>query len=272
MKEHTIYRFKLKEMTISRIINAILLRINNIPDWYLWEFGREAMHHKTKLQKFHDIHKGSRCFIMGNGPSLANMDLSPLVNEFTFGLNRIYLNFDKMGFKPTYYVSASDLVMKQFVDDIKALEMPKFLNWQCRKLFSGVEDVYFFRAVSRLKVFFQKNATNPLESGSTVTNVAIQLAFYMGFKEVILIGVDHNFVEKGLPNSVETREAESDKSHFHPNYFPKGIKWQLPDLLHSELAYAEARKTFEQDGRRILDATIEGKCVVFEKINYETLF
>jgi len=272
MKDHTIYRFRLKEMTIPRIINALRLRLYNLPDWFLWEFGKEAKQNKANLQKFHNIHVGQRCFIMGNGPSLATMDLSPLANEFTFGLNRIYLLFDKMGFTPTYFVSASDLVMRQFADEIKELPIPKFLNWQCRHIYSDVKDVYFFRAVTRLKVFFEKNVLKPLESGSTVTNVAIQLAFYMGFKEVILIGVDHSFVEKGTPNSVETRKADKDQSHFHPEYFPKGIKWQLPDLLHAEIAYAEARKNYEQEGRRILDATINGKCSVFEKVNYDSLF
>jgi len=272
MKDFTIYRFRLKEMTISRIINAIRLRLYNFPDSFSWKFSKEAKQNKANMQKFHNIHTGQRCFIMGNGPSLADMDLSPLANEFTFGLNRIYLHFDKLGFTPTYFVSASDLVMQQFADEIKELSMPKFLNWQCRQIYSNVGNVYFFRAVTRLKVFFEKNALRPLESGSTVTNVALQLAFYMGFKEILLIGVDHSFAEKGTPNSVETRQVDKDQSHFHPNYFPKGIKWQLPDLLHADLAYAEARKNYEQEGRRILDATINGKLNVFEKVDFASLF
>ena len=94
----------------------------------------------------------------------------------------------------------------------------------------------------------------------------------MGFHEVVLVGVDHSFVEKGTPNIVETRESEIDQSHFAPNYFPKGVKWQLPDLQHAENAYALARDTYAHSGRRIIDATVGGKCPVFEKVDFDTLF
>ena len=43
--------------------------------------------------------------IVGNGPSLAGMDLSPLRDEFTFGLNRSYLMFDRIGFNTTFLVA-----------------------------------------------------------------------------------------------------------------------------------------------------------------------
>jgi len=118
---------------------------------------------------------------------------------------------------------------------------------------------------------FQSDITQSMYTGGTVTFATLQLAYYMGFKEVIIIGMDHNFVEKGRPNKTEIRTADKDESHCHPDYFPKGIKWQLPNLYRSEIAYALARKAFENDGRRILDATIGGKCEVFKKINFNSI-
>jgi hypothetical protein len=94
----------------------------------------------------------------------------------------------------------------------------------------------------------------------------------MGFREVILIGVDHSFIDKGTPNTTEVRSTENDPNHFHPNYFSKGTKWQLPDLKRSELAYGMAKETFEKAGRTILDATVDGKCPVFNKVEFESLF
>jgi hypothetical protein len=114
--------------------------------------------------------------------------------------------------------------------------------------------------------------TRTISSGGTVTFVALQLAYFMGFETVILIGLDHSFVEKGVPNKTEVRHSERDDSHCHPDYFPKGIKWQLPDLYRSELAYALARQAFERDGRRIVDATPGGKCGVFPKSDFDTFF
>jgi len=272
MKNLIVSRFKLSEMTPKRIGLAIARRVADVPDGLAWEFSDFTKQNKKNLSRFEAIHAGKRCFIMGNGPSLAKMDLSPLGNEITFGLNRIYLLFDKLPFKPSYYVSINDLVLQQFSGDIKQLPMPKFLSWKYRGIYKNCEEVCFVRVIAGFDVFFGKSPLHPLESGATVTNVAIQLAYYMGFSEVILIGVDHNFVDKGIPNSVAIRKAATDENHFHPDYFPKGVAWQLPDLLHSELAYAKDREQFELAGRKIVDATVNGKLMVFEKVAYETLF
>ena len=57
-----------------------------------------------RIREFRDAYKGRRCFIIGNGPSLRRMDLSPLRDEVTFGLNRIYLLFEELGFSTTFLV------------------------------------------------------------------------------------------------------------------------------------------------------------------------
>ena len=92
--------------------------------------------------------------------------------------------------------------------------------------------------------------------GATVTNVALQLAFHMGFRQVILIGVDHSYDAKGKPNTTVVSQGD-DPNHFSPAYFGKGFRWQLPDLDTSELGYAMVRDGFERAGRQVLDATVE---------------
>jgi hypothetical protein len=107
--------------------------------------------------------------------------------------------------------------------------------------------------------------------GATVTYVAMQLAYFMGFTTVILIGVDHSFKTQGPAHRLVVSEG-ADENHFHPEYFGKGVRWQLPDLETSERAYMKARAAFEADGRKVLDATVGGKLTVFEKIPYTGLF
>jgi hypothetical protein len=101
--------------------------------------------------------------------------------------------------------------------------------------------------------------------------VALQLAYYLGFETVVLIGVDHNFSSKGTPNTMVVSQGE-DRDHFDAGYFGSGFRWQLPDLETSERAYAMARTAYEADGRRVLDATIGGKLTVFPKVDYNSLF
>lgn len=85
------------------------------------------------LSRFKDMHSGERAFIIGNGPSLKRTELNLLRNEYTFGMNRIYLLFTKLGFKTTYYLSVNDLIIEQCVEDILSLQIPKFLSWRSRR-------------------------------------------------------------------------------------------------------------------------------------------
>ncbi len=73
-----------------------------------------------RLGELKDIHRGQRCFIIGNGPSLKQTDLSLLKDEFTFGMNRIYLGFPEMGFQTTYFLTINSLVIEQCAADIRA--------------------------------------------------------------------------------------------------------------------------------------------------------
>lgn len=224
-----------------------------------------------RIAEYRDRHAGERCFIIGNGPSLRAMDLSPLKHEYTFGLNRIYLLFPELGFTTTYLASVNELVIEQCADDFKRLTLPRFMTWRGRRWLADDPDIIFIDTDFRPPETFATDATGRIYEGCTVTYVALQLAFYMGFAQAILIGVDHNFKTLGKPNEVVVSDG-ADPNHFDPNYFGKGFRWQLPDYEGSERAYALARQTYEAHGREVLDATVGGKLTIFKKVDYETLF
>ncbi|GAP13796.1 uncharacterized protein conserved in bacteria [Longilinea arvoryzae] len=226
---------------------------------------------QQRLESFREKHAGQRCFIMGNGPSLRNTDLSKLRGETTFGLNRIYLAFPELGFSTSYLVAVNDLVLEQCQADFRALSMPKFITWRERKALSGDPNTIFVDTDFTGEENFNGDATGRLFEGFTVTYVALQLAFFMGFKQAILIGVDHNFVTQGPANQAVVSQGD-DPNHFTPNYFGAGFKWQLPDLAGSERAYRLARQAYEAAGRSVVDATVGGKLTVFPKTDYLSLF
>jgi hypothetical protein len=223
-----------------------------------------------RLEAMKDRHRGERCFIIGNGPSLKETDLSLLRDEFTFGLNRIYLLFDQLGFSTKYYVSINRLVLEQFAAEIASnVPCPKFTSWENRDLVSAIPEMHFFYRHNRTS--FHRDITKGVWGGATVTYVAMQIAFHMGFEQAILIGVDHSFATKGKPHKTVVSDG-GDPNHFDSKYFGKGIRWQLPDLETSEFAYGLARENFEDAGREIVDATIGGKLQVFPKVDYLSLF
>jgi len=242
-------------------------RLPEQPAAYLHPWRRESI---RKLAALKDSHKGERCFVVGNGPSLKNMDLSKLQGEFTFGFNRIFLAAAELGFTPSCIVSINDLVIEQSVPELQALKMPKFFAWRARKWLKMDADTHFIYT-SYTGPGFSKDVTGRVWEGATVTNVALQLAYHMGFAKVILIGGDHNFASQGTPNTTITSSGE-DPNHFSGAYFGKGFRWQLPDLETSERGYRNARLAFEADGRQAVDATVGGKLTIFPKVDYNSLF
>jgi len=223
-----------------------------------------------KLDALRNTHTDERCFIIGNGPSLKNTDLSKLKDEFTIGMNRFYLAFADLGFATSALLTVNDLVIEQCAEDIRALPIPTFVSWRGRKWVHPASDLHYLYTSYDLPRF-NGNAAGRLWEGATVTFVAMQLAFHMGFRQVVLIGVDHSFATHGKPNTTVVSGGD-DPNHFNASYFGKGFRWQLPDLETSEIAYTMAREAYKDAGREIVDATVGGKLTVFPKVAYESLF
>lgn len=265
---------------LRKFIPSAVWRIGSNAYWWWFNRGRHqfaALFSSRRrrsirtLKELKDIHTGRRCFILGNGPSLNQTDLSLLEDEITFGLNRIYLLFPELGFSTTYLVSINTLVLQQCAQEFSALPLLKFFTWRGREWFDNEENIVFLDTDYTPPADFSRDASGRVFEGSTVTYVALQLAFHMGFEQVILVGVDHNFAVKGTPNQIVI-STEGDQSHFSPEYFGEGFRWQLPDLEASEAAYRMARQAYEASGRQVLDATVGGKLTVFDKVDYHSLF
>ena len=241
-------------------LNALLYHYDD-REYLNWHFRQSS-----RLRAFKDMHQGETCFIIGNGPSLNQMDLTTLKDYHTFGLNKIYLMFDRVNLNLSYHVSVNDLVIEKSASEFEALLCPSFLAYRPAykhvKPLSHINFLMFSKGMS-----FQTELTKPLCQGYTVTYVALQIAYYMGFSTVFLIGVDHHFKVDGNPNERQHLQGV-DQNHFDPSYFGN-MEWQLPEIEGSELAYNIAKFVFERSGRRICDATVGGKLRIFPKIPYE---
>ena len=223
---------------------------------------RDGRRSRSLLTDCRDEFRGERAVIIGNGPSLKDTDMSLLRNEFTFGLNRFYLATDDLGWAPTFLVCINELVIQQVHLELAAVPSRKFFRWSTRHLFPNAPRTTFLH--SRTVPSFAGDVRHGLWEGATVTYVAMQLAFHMGFQTVLLVGVDHSFTTQGPAHQV-VQSTGADPDHFHPSYFGAGFRWQLPDLETSEMAYRQARRAHESAGRRIVDCTVGGQLNAFPK-------
>jgi hypothetical protein len=197
------------------------------------------------------------------------MDLTPVRGEFIIGTNLIHLHPECCRWSRWYYCCVNPHVIAQSLGAIAGLRAVKFLPWEERSRIGRLRGAVWVRTEHRPA--FCTDLTEPLWQGGTVTYVALQAAFHLGFTDVVLIGVDHHYERAGQPNKLVVSEG-ADPDHFTPEYFGPGVRWQLPDLEQSETAYRLARQTFEQEGRRVRDATVGGRLTVFPRVRYEDLF
>jgi hypothetical protein len=93
--------------SIKKIIPGPIWKAGSQTYWWWCNRGRHVVAKMTspvwnaninRLSAYKNIHAGKRAIIIGNGPSLKQMDLRPVKNEITFGANRIYLMFPEIGF------------------------------------------------------------------------------------------------------------------------------------------------------------------------------
>ncbi len=236
------------------------------------------------IRRFCDRHRGRRCFIIGNGPSLNRHDLNLLKDEMSFGVNGIFYKTDEMGFRPTYYLVEDSHVVADNLERINAFEVEqKFFPADYRDKLEGGENVAFFHMNTDFyrasgpnyrTPRFSLDAAQRLYCGQSVTYINLQLAFYMGFTEVYLIGMDFSYT---IPASaiIEGRSitsTEDDPNHFHPDYFGTGKKWHDPQLDQVRKCYEYAKKIFEEQDRCIYNASKGGKLEVFPRVEYDRLF
>ncbi len=265
-------------------------KYNSSPLFLAWEtFGYKmaakgkpiTKNHKNIVQ-YHNIYKGKRAFLIGNGPSLNKLDLTKLKDEITIGVNSIYLNEEKMGFLPTHYVVEDNYVAEDRADEINTLRGPqKWFGNYLKYCLKGAPDDSVNWLNVRMRYdnypnfpYFSENAARQVWTGGSVTYICMQLAFYFGVKELYLIGFDHHYdiPDDAKIDGMEIMSQSDDPNHFDPNYFGKGYRWHDPMVERMEQGYAKAGKFFEKYGQKIYNATAGGKLEVLERVDYNSLF
>ena len=243
-------------------------------------WGLSVTLNEKRLLALKGKHQGQRAFVIGNGPSLNKCDLRLLRDEVTFGVNAIFLNRDRMGFYPSYYVVEDEFVAEDRADEINQLAGPtKFFGNYVNYCIEDRPDVIWMNLRMNYGPYpgfphFSRNAARMIWVGGTVAYVCLQLAYYMGCAPVYLVGFDHCYE---IPKDAQVDGSgilsrSSDPNHFHPDYFGSGYRWHDPMVERMEMAFRRARDVYQSTGRKILNATVGGHLEVFDRVDYSSLF
>ncbi len=221
------------------------------------------------LKKYKNIHKGERCFIMCTGPSLNYHDIHLLENEYTFGMNSLCLGFREDTFRPTYF-GIQDINVYNRVKEALCIEedltifISSYLERKCKVNkknwnvlpYNGIYNSFEMKYFHKKKVRFGNDISCMVYDGYSITYTLMQVAAYMGFKEIYLIGADCNY-------------TPGKQNHFieHGNSDPVDRMLLAKELM--EYSYAYAKKILERKNIHIYNATRGGMLEIFPRVNLE---
>lgn len=228
-----------------------------------------------------------RCFIIGNGPSLTPevLDMLHDRNEICFGSNRIDRIYSKTMWRPDY-ICVMDKGFMSYSKNIEPKEYCKnILNSSLKYCFfesgmkhlikkTGITDsriLYFrnqFRNGIECERKFSEDISVRVEDFATVTSTCIQIAAYMGFKEIVLIGQDMTFSYYiDLDGKIVN---ENVKDYFENDKQP--VKLQgLTNYRGMITGFEEVKKYTDSRGIKVINATPGGRLDVFERKSIEEI-
>ena len=205
------------------------------------------------ISDFKDKHAGDTCIIIGNGPSL-RLVLRPFIDSYvTYGQNKCYLNEPPLvNFTPDYYVTSDPDgdIDHSIVDNMPCVKFTK----------KGLGFINAHEFILTRKHIFSTRPDIELYEGYSVSFVSLQLAYYMGFTTVLLVGVDHRY----KPYNPET---EDDPNHYTKEYKGKtdfNEKALAKGALYINESMILANEAYKRDGRRIVNLTENSNLKMFE--------
>ena len=250
----------------------------------------------SDLSALKDKHRGQRCIILGNGPSLNQTDLSLLDGETVFACNAIHLLFDRIDWRPAYYTCVDSQVLPDRAADIEAMlaaspAMTAFFpaeiqihggdrrRMKGRDVIADGPNRYFFNEEpgeldALPESMFSLDAESRVVQPHTVAITMMQLAAHMGFCELVLVGCDMSYTvpatvqresDGGADDPRLTSIEDDDPNHFDPRYFGAGRKWHRPNTALMREHYRVALQALDLIGVTVRNATVGGALEVFER-------
>jgi len=250
-----------------------------------------------KNRELRNIHKGKRCFILGSGPSIKKEDLKLLKNEIVIALNNFYVHEDFQeimnGDVSKYYMTAPihapqttkewEEWFKDMAENIpKNCEMFFGLNARKEDIKSILDKNNLFRNLKINWYFATKNfnyntlnkkgldITKPILAAEAVSVYALIIALYMGFDDIILLGMDHDyFLYDDEKDMRMYKSAIHQKDEFQRTF---GNDFFIDEFLRQYRIFKKYRMIDINTDNKILNASDGGILKVFEKIKYSELF
>lgn len=224
-----------------------------------------------ELSNFKNLHKGDSCFIIGLGPSLKAEDLTLLHENhiISFSVNNIWKLYGDTKWRPEYYVmtdtcafSDSNLMHpEQLCKNNAFLTEAQEEFW--KNNFSK-KNIKFHRRQNLPDMeeeLFSENVAKVCGNGGTCIYICLQIAAYMGFKNIYLLGMDLTDMSQGIHQLATYK-------HFYKEQETDSRLWL--DLILK--GYQAASTYANMHDINIYNATRGGYLEIFDRVDFDSLF
>ena len=227
---------------------------------------------------------GGRCFILANGPSINHCDIEALRNEVCFGVNATHLLFANRDWFPQYYcVTQRDRLLEN-IDGFRDLSnQTRFfycdgLEYPTpHRFFEGFNLVNLALLNQRLRIptpvmkywpiknkvgnyfnhrlrqkAFSDDILDGVFLGKSVVFTCLQVAYWLGYRKIYLLGVDMNY--------------SGTKTHFFGN-----TSWVPDQDYEVELAplFRSFSEALQKRGVQVFNCSMDSRVEDFEKVEFD---
>lgn len=230
-------------------------------------------------------------FILGNGPSLKDIDLHQLTPYSTLGMNAAYRHWDRINWRPTHYACLDTVVGISHLDEIRRLiregrdgesgsstAPPQIGTFALRH--NVIEALGADADDPRVIDFDALRARTALLRHGLVTTGSHSLLWmiHLGFDPIILLGIDGNYKEivsgarKKTGLVLEIIEQQDNPNYFFPDYQLPGDRYHVPNPipgLHAEAWVDAARGLGERAA--VANGNPDSSVRIFPFVNLPTL-
>ena len=218
------------------------------------------------LKKLKNKYIGNSCFIVATGPSLTLNDLNLIKGSYSFSCNSIVSCFEKTSWRPDFYCISDREIMKLYFqlaidskldyiflpNDFKNKRRDSYIGFN-RSFAQHIKSIYY--KTCKEIIYPSKKPDCFFNDATSVIFICIQIAIYMGFKTIYLLGQDCNYSGKNLHSDI----AKSD--------YKGAIKNNVgQDMIE---CFENYKQFFQKKDVKIFNCTRGGSLEVFERIKLE---
>lgn len=260
---------------LKKPVKEILFRIRG----FLRIHGIFRTDNDQKLASYKDKHLGDSCFLIGNGPSLSAADLDLLAGRKSIACNMVYRVFGKTTWRPDYHCVTESAYAKKYAQEFaENIQTPFFTTRSCKRTMPVVpKETVFVDNLTTDEYYVRGNLLDYYVTPfASVMVFMLELAIYMGFKRIYLLGVDNtNSLKAGghFTKGYESNEIiDINIKRVEAQLKTAGLNAEQAgdyQVLRAQRAYLLLKQYADAHGIQIYNATRGGMLEIFPRVTLE---